>query len=142
LVLHHKGDLDAAETALSRALAISRRLNDQEGIARDLGNLSLVPETRGDLDRAEALCRESLAIAQRIGAHHISATKYANLGDMALARGRIAEARDLWTNAVALFKQLGDTKHHAEFSQKLNQLPGATTYPVARPCSDGRGPHV
>lgn len=122
LLLHARGDLDAAEAQLSRAAALDRGLGNAEGLARDLGNLALVPESRGELDQAEALFREAIAVAAAVpgprGAELI-AGNVSNLGDIARARGRLEAARRLWAESWAIYRRLGIMKWNAVFEKRF-----------------------
>jgi predicted ATPase/class 3 adenylate cyclase len=61
------GDLETAQTSLSEALAIQRRLGDEEGAGLSLGGLAGLAALRGDLSRALDLYRQSLAAFEAIG---------------------------------------------------------------------------
>ncbi|MBX3357371.1 MAG: tetratricopeptide repeat protein [Phycisphaeraceae bacterium] len=125
VLAHHLARLDEAESHLTRALDIDRRLGNQEGTARALANLALVPESRGDLDRAESLYLESIAIAERLDGpapQKIIAGALANLGDIAQARSLPDKARDLWTRSAAIFDHLGVTMWRKDFERRWSEL--------------------
>lgn len=114
LIWFFRGELDRAEECLKRALEMDRALGNEEGVARDLGNLSLVPEARGELDEAERLNLEALAVAERVGYRAVVASRLCNLGEIALARGEKRKARELIGRAEAAFGELGDEKNRAK----------------------------
>ncbi|MDW8390526.1 MAG: tetratricopeptide repeat protein, partial [Oscillochloridaceae bacterium] len=58
---------DAAEAALTEALALARRLKDQSGIAFTTVKLGQVARARGDGATALTRYREGLAIFERLG---------------------------------------------------------------------------
>lgn len=120
-LLHFRGDLDAAEPFLQRAVDLERRLANDFGLARALGNLSLVPESRKDFDGAERLLHEGLAIAERINSKQLIASHSTNLGEIAQHRGRHVEARTLLTRAARIFGEIGNWKYRAHCEEKLTQ---------------------
>ena len=61
------GDTATAQTRYAEALAIQRRIGDQEGAALSLGGLAQLASSRGDLADALDLYRESLAAFESIG---------------------------------------------------------------------------
>jgi tetratricopeptide (TPR) repeat protein len=68
LVYRARGDLDAAEEMLKKALAIYEALGLKQRIASQYGNLGLIYRARGDLDAACASWRRALALFSEIGA--------------------------------------------------------------------------
>lgn len=122
LINFFRGDLNIAEEMMRRALEIDTRIGNEQGIARDLGNLSLIPESRKDFDAAEKLNRESLAIAERIGYTPVIATRLCNLGEIALARGNSVDARALLVRAEAEFAKLGIEKHRSHCERLIRQI--------------------
>ncbi|HYD02339.1 MAG TPA: tetratricopeptide repeat protein [Phycisphaerales bacterium] len=115
LVLQFKGLGAAAEPHYLLAADIDRRIGNDFGLARDLGNLGQYYESQGDLERAETLTSQSLDLAERIAYHELAAGKLANLGDIARKRGDDAQARHFWEHCVALCEKHGVTagKDHA-----------------------------
>ncbi|KKK73245.1 hypothetical protein LCGC14_2895770, partial [marine sediment metagenome] len=61
-LLRRTGDLDNAEQACRRVLALGNRVDNQELLAVATGNLGILYSTRGDLDRAEEMYGKSLAL--------------------------------------------------------------------------------
>lgn len=123
LICLTQGDMENAMQYGKQALAIDERLEDQIGIARDLGHIANVHEAMGELDQAQTLNLRGLAIAKGIGAHEIVAGKLANLGDIAHARGNVEEASQLWQEALDLFERIGVRKWHSQLRTKLRTLP-------------------
>jgi non-specific serine/threonine protein kinase len=59
------GDLETAQTSLSEALAIQRRLGDEEGAGLSLGGLAGLAALRGDLPRASTSTASRLPPSRR-----------------------------------------------------------------------------
>jgi len=57
----HRGDLDTALESSQRALALYRSLEDSDGVARELANLSSIHLARGEKDQAIAVLAPVLA---------------------------------------------------------------------------------
>lgn len=73
MLLHSKGDLNAAEPLFRQAGEIRRnRLGEEHPLyATDLNNLALLLQDKGDLDGAEPLYRQAIAIAEKsLGPEH------------------------------------------------------------------------
>jgi serine/threonine-protein kinase len=65
-ILEARGEYTRAESVLTAALAISRRVGDDTLTAATLADLASVQAERGNYDRAETLAREGLALDRRI----------------------------------------------------------------------------
>ena len=60
-------DLGGARTYYERGLPLYRRIGEQDGIARALGNLGVVMMVQGDFAEARVICEESLAVLRASG---------------------------------------------------------------------------
>jgi DNA-binding SARP family transcriptional activator/tetratricopeptide (TPR) repeat protein len=109
LVALRRGELDAARTALGRALAGAGdgdSIDPGASIAARNG-LALVEAAAGDRDAAIALLVEALAECRRTGETHLEAAVENNLADQLHAAGRGDEAMEHLLRAVALFADVG-----------------------------------
>ena len=103
-----QGDLAAAETAFTEALAIWRALGDRRGQSKTLNNLGNVADFRGDLDRAAGLFAESLAIARELGHRDNAATALNNLALVHHNRGDLDAAEAMLKESLAIKRTLDD----------------------------------
>jgi len=118
------GDYDQAETHLREAIAMWRRLPDnEEQLAESLVFLALLHKVRSRYAAADSLYHEALAIQHRVlGDEHpdIAATLN-NLAASQSDQGRYAAADSLYRTALAMQRKLlGD--HHSHLAATLNNL--------------------
>ncbi len=111
--LWKKGDLPAAEAALSRALETSRGLDDAERIAGGLHGLAVVSWMRGELEKSEALSRETLAVRRQVlGDSHIDVARtLTNLGLALADLGKPEEALRALQESIAIQEALEGSNH-------------------------------
>jgi tetratricopeptide (TPR) repeat protein len=109
LVALRRGELDAARTALRRALAGAGHGGGVDPVASIAARngLALVEAAAGDHDAAIALLVETLAECRRTGETHLEAAVENNLADQLHAAGRADEAMEHLKRAVALFAEVG-----------------------------------
>lgn len=99
---------DEAQALYEKALALNRRLRDDEGYAHVMRGLSKIACRAGDLVLAERLARENELICARLD-HMRGLTLGAQLyGDIALGRGAFDIARAHYEEAMALMDSMGD----------------------------------
>jgi predicted ATPase/transcriptional regulator with XRE-family HTH domain/Tfp pilus assembly protein PilF len=115
-----QGYLAAAQPLFEEALALSRQVGDDWGIARGLIQLAQQARTAGDYERGVALSEESLAVARKIRVldsiiwalttlgqlHH-------HQGDFGRARARLEEARREGPGDLDVLYTLGRTEEKA-----------------------------
>ena len=116
------GDHGAAVPLLEEALALARRLGEEEAVAEALGKLGLAAEDAGDLDRAVALLDESLARFREVGDAHEIAWALAGLGVTVRQRGDLRRARALLEEAGAAFGGLDCAEGVAWVATGLGEL--------------------
>jgi DNA-binding CsgD family transcriptional regulator/Tfp pilus assembly protein PilF len=92
----------------SESLAIWKRLDDQDGIARALNGLGLIASNLGEYDRARELLEEALAICTTLGDDMGIAIAWQELGWVAAAQGNYDLARSYLQQALALRRKLGN----------------------------------
>ncbi len=107
LIYQTRGDLDKAEKLHRKALEISEKLGQLEGMAADYGNLGLIHETRGHLDKAEQMYRKALQINEKFGRLEGMARQYGNLGVIYNTRGDLDKAEQMHRNALEIDEKLG-----------------------------------
>ena len=130
LALRTQGKLAEAEKLYRRALAIYRRIGDDESQDQmhSRNNLAMVLAQEGKLDEAESLLREVLATQRRVlhEPHVDIAITLNNLSTVVRRRGDLDQAEALARDALAQRRAvLGD--HHPAVAQSINNL-GALLY--------------
>ncbi|WP_018658356.1 BTAD domain-containing putative transcriptional regulator [Actinomadura flavalba] len=100
LAARRRGDLDTAETILTRWLPWCRAIDGRHGLALLLAELGYVAEQRGDTDRAGDLHREGLATARATGNPRAVALAREGLAAVAARTGHPEEARRLLAAAA------------------------------------------
>ncbi len=106
-LLRRTGDLDDAEQAYRRVLALGNTVDDQELVAVATGNLGNLYSTRGDLDEAEEMYEKSLALYEALGHKEGMASQYGNLGILYQTRGDLDRAEEMYEKSLALDEALG-----------------------------------
>ncbi len=101
-LLRRVGELEEAEAAYRKALALHDALGSKEGMANQYGNLGLVHRIRGDLDQAEAMHRNALALHEALGSKEGIANQYGSMGVVYQTRGDLDQAEAMHRNALAL----------------------------------------
>jgi tetratricopeptide (TPR) repeat protein len=109
----NRGELESAQSLYEEALAIARRVGDQRGIARELGNLGVVFAARGQLAQAETYHQDSLAVYREIGYQLGVGGEEGNLGEILRARGRLREAMAQYQDSLARAHELGNAELEA-----------------------------
>jgi tetratricopeptide (TPR) repeat protein len=102
VLAQHLLDLDAAEQAYSRALALRRELADRIGEGETLSNLAGLSHARGRPEQAQETYQQALAIRQELGDRQGEAMILGNLGLLAAERGQLEEARNALDRALAI----------------------------------------
>jgi CHAT domain-containing protein/Tfp pilus assembly protein PilF len=131
-------ELDKAEQAYSRALAIARAtMPGSPTELNQLGNLGLVAMRRGDFDGARTFYEQELTGAIELGGTNIQLGHAANyLGLLAKNTGRYREARNRYEQALSVFESLrpdglevaGVLTNLGNIERLLGRLPAARTY--------------
>lgn len=108
LVYRNRGDLDEAEDAHKRSLAIVTRLGCMDAVASIYAGLALVYEAKGNLRGAENMHLEALRIEQKIGRVKGIARQYHNLGKLYGQTGELDKAEELFKKALQIHVGLGN----------------------------------
>src|SRR5215207_8528830 len=122
-ILSARGEYGRADSVLTEALTIRRRMGDDTLTTRTLNDLASVQARKGDYDRAEALAREALALDRRIrGDDHLDvAVALQQVAEYVSKQGRLEAAESLLVDAVAIRRQwLGPD--HPETMTLVNNL--------------------
>jgi len=101
------GELGLAQGLLQGAVAVLRTSPDQQGLARQLGNLGLVKARAGQLDPARRDLQEGMDLYHRVGALADAAYLHQTLGSIALDQGDLDEALAQHEKAVAIARKVG-----------------------------------
>ncbi|MFL5731579.1 MAG: ATP-binding protein, partial [Chloroflexia bacterium] len=104
-----QGNPTVARSLYEESLALSRDLEDKQGMASSLSNLAIIAHQEGASDAARALQEESLALRRGLGDKQGIAASLNNLGLMAQETGDHARAHTLHEESLALRRELGDT---------------------------------
>lgn len=109
-LLHRKGDLNGAERAFDKVLALGNATADKSTIAMATGNLGLIALTRGDFDRAEDYHQQSFTIYTELGRKEGMGTQLGNLGIIVRIRGDLDQAEDYHQRSLAIATEQGRKK--------------------------------
>ena len=121
-----RGNYDAAEPHLTRALAIREKIADRDhpDLARSQNNVGALYIAQGKLAKAEPLLKRALAIRNKaFGREHPDvAASLENLAMLYSALGKHAQAESLFTSAIEIWKNLGDSRNLATSERNLANL--------------------
>ena len=106
-LLNRLGQLDDAERAYRKVLAIAESEQDSTYRAIAYGNLGILYATRGDLDNAEQMHQQSLTLNQELGRKAGMADQYGSLGNLYFTRGDIDNAEQMYQQSLTLNQELG-----------------------------------
>lgn len=116
------------------ALAVSRRIEDAQGVAHCLCNLGGALSASGALDEAMACYTEALPLAEVGGFRYIEALIYAGVGGVHYERGDGAAGRAGYARSNAMLAEMGmafqGTRHHlleAAYLMKAGDAEAAET---------------
>ncbi len=102
------GDLVGGRSRAEQSLAISRELDDPEGIADSLYGLGRAAYFEGDYTAARSWFEESLAVSRAASYPWGSAQAHYRLGMVGLIQGDHPQARPYLEESAAVFRELGD----------------------------------
>ncbi len=107
VIFWKQGQDERAMKAYNDDLAISRRTNNHEGIARALNNLGIIMTDRGKYDDALQYYAEGIELAERMKDHKLVCILYSNIADSYKLKGSLAEARRFYERCIELSEDLG-----------------------------------
>jgi tetratricopeptide (TPR) repeat protein len=107
-VLARLGRFDEAEAYYRKAMALNRKIEDEEGLAHTLRGLAEIAWRRGDPDTAEELLRQNEAICHKL--QHARALSWTaqQFGNVARVRGQWRAAEKFYAAALAQLEGMGD----------------------------------
>lgn len=116
-----RGDLAAARTDATEALALFGELGDQWGRLQATAPLAGLAEITGDYAQAERMHRDGLRIAEDLGLCSEAADQLSGLGRIALLTGDLAAAEAHHRRAAELAAEVNDPQSevYAEFGLAL-----------------------
>ena len=106
IYIRPSGDLVLAEQYANEALALYRKLDNQDGVAAVLNNAGLIAEMRGDLDEAAALLAESLQIREAQGFLLKTAQSQCNLAFVLYKLGQLSAASKFYHQSLSARRKL------------------------------------
>jgi ATP/maltotriose-dependent transcriptional regulator MalT len=130
---HSQGDLDRAEELREEALAVSRRLGDEEQIAAALNGLAFVLRRRGEFARARAMHQEALELYRKLGDRWGVGRSMDHLGRAAAFQGDYAAALPQLEEGLRMWREVGDRYGIAESTAVIGMAAlGRGDYGTAR----------
>lgn len=103
-----RGEDEAAERLLERALHLFRAAGDLRGVAATLDDLAQVARLRGDIERAGAAAQEALDIRRSHADVRGESVSLMTLGGIEFSRGKIELAEQLFEQAREIRESIGD----------------------------------
>lgn len=115
LALYRTGRSREAEERFREAIAMRRRLGDEQNVLKPMNNLAAILLDRGELDEAEEIYRRSLEVRRRRfgDAHPNVATSLRSLASVLYERGELDEAEPYLREALEIRRDFygdGDTR--------------------------------
>jgi DNA-binding SARP family transcriptional activator/predicted ATPase len=118
----YQGDLARAGTLLERALDLSRRVTNQEGIALALVGQSVLANYRGDDQQARFHAEEALAVTRTAGLRREERVSLRLLGHALFGLDDLQGAREAYQQATDLVALLGLQHLHCETATDLARV--------------------
>ncbi len=112
-------EVDKAEAALQRGLAVAERVGNVEELGGCLINLGMVEHQRGNLDAAIDYDRRAIAEFERIGHGSGRAIGYSNLSEKLMDRGDLDDALRSSETALAIARAIDHTPTVADALQMM-----------------------
>jgi predicted ATPase/Tfp pilus assembly protein PilF len=107
-VYFHLRKFEPAAALLERSLALSREINDTEGVATALAGLANLTRDQGDVTRARDIYEESIALYRSMGHTHGVSRVLADLGYMLTGQADYDAALEMLEEALSLSRQLNN----------------------------------
>ena len=101
-----RGDTSNAETYVKASLAISREIEDFDGISGRVNALGEYALRAGDYSTAEALFREGIEASRKVKNRHSETFSHVSLSQIALAQGRYEDAIRLSQAALSKYQEM------------------------------------
>jgi DNA-binding CsgD family transcriptional regulator len=110
IVTRFRGDLDATESFLERAISTYRSAADVHGVSTALNNLAALAIDGGNLARGRELLTESITLKRALGDRRSLATGLVNLADILVQVGDPSAAIASLSEADEVAAELGDAR--------------------------------
>jgi tetratricopeptide (TPR) repeat protein len=107
------GQIDQAESALGKALEVSREIDDPEISARVMQNLSIAAKSRSAWDEAREWLDLALLEYQRAGRETLPGQLYSAQANLNMQLGNLIEADQNLQQALKTFRDVGDRRNEA-----------------------------
>ena len=124
-LLRWSGDLDEAEIAYSKVLALGESGNENL-IAAACNNLGMIYQTRGNIDRAIDMYEKSLVRYKEIGLKEGIATLYGNLGSIYMNRCDFNKALNMYEKSLTINESHGNKRGMASVYGNLGLIHKST----------------
>lgn len=115
LMYAYLGKYDSAEYYLKKSIAISKQINDVDGLAKSHVELAEIRLAKGDLSSAEPYLQTALDYAQKLQSHKWLKKVYENLRELARRRGN-------YRQAILYYDQYVQKKDSIFNEQTLNNI--------------------
>ncbi len=124
-----RGNYEAAEQFMTRALDMRRQIGDPRSLALSFNNLGLVYQDSGRFHEAQQMLQEALLLRREVGDRPGIAQTLNNLGTIHQDDGDHARAVELYEEALAVARAVGDRMRQAIILTNL----GETQYRTQKP---------
>ena len=114
-----QGEFERGKTLSEKSLQMSRKANDQQGVAGSLNNLGIMAREQGNYEEARAFLEESLTIRRKIGDKWGISNSLNNLGVFAQSENDYDKARAYQEESISISREIGDKR---TISLSLNNL--------------------
>lgn len=131
VLLHHRGDLDAATEHYEAALHIATIRNDRTGIARSLYNIGHIQQARGQQGLALQQYQLALKISEETDDLMSMALALHQIGRIHQDRGEYTAALQPYQRALALFTHLDDRASQARTLHNIGRIHHESGEPLA-----------
>src|SRR5574341_49660 len=115
-------DPEKGQAFADRALALARKVGDQQAEARALWNRMLIARTRMNLPEALESGGQALALARELGLRELVAFVLNDLTSIYATVGRVNDARAAGEEALRLWRELGNRPMQADALVTLAQI--------------------
>jgi tetratricopeptide (TPR) repeat protein len=121
-VAYDRGEIDEAESAARRGLAVAEGARSGEWQVAFLNTVALALARRGESREARTLLEESICLSRETDDKSGEGAALHNLGGLALDAGDDAAAGKQFRQALSAFEEVGDLRRAAEARSNLGLL--------------------